>query len=307
MTTRPPVLTSNEIPSWEPEGDFYGVVGWPVGHSLSPILHQAALDALGIPAKYFAFEISAEDLPRLLPILAAKGAKGLNLTAPHKQIVLPYLTGLSDIAQQARAANTVSFLPGGEIYGHNTDALGFSRAIREVFMLDLRGLRVLILGAGGAARAVALQCVLEDADEVVIVNRTFEKAHEIIQEMKKIRVSTRLLGPQEPLRAVPLEVELVRQVLDHIDLVVNCTTLGMKTGDGSPLPQRCFQPHHMVFDTIYCPTRTPLIREASQAGARVANGLSMLLHQAALSFEFWFAREAPIEVMRTALKGALGL
>jgi shikimate dehydrogenase len=300
------VFSTAEIYRLNQGCDFYGVVGYPVKHTLSPVMQQAALDALGVNAKYLAFEVSPHELAELLPVFAKKGAKGLNLTVPHKEVVISQVAELSDTARQAGAANTLSFLGDGRIVGHNTDALGFSRAIREEFMLDLRGLRVLILGAGGAARAVALQCVLEDADEVVIANRTLEKARKIAEQVKKFRRTEKLIGPQEPLRAVPLDVELLRGVLDHIDLVVNCTSLGLAPGDASPLPQRCFQPHHLVYDTIYRPLRTPLMLEASRAGARVANGLSMLLHQGALSLEIWLGREAPLAVMRLALMKAAG-
>lgn len=269
-------------------------------------MQQAALDYLQVGADYHAFELTPEELPQALPMLAERGARGLNLTVPHKAVVLGHLAALSEAAKRAGSANTLTFTENG-IYGHTTDGPGFARAIREEFSIDLRGLRILILGAGGAARAVAVQCVLDEADEVHVANRTFAKAEEVVEVLRGLWHRERLLGPMDPLKAHPLDPDALKAVLDQMDLIVNCTSLGLGPGDDSPLPARVIQPHHLVYDTIYRPARTPLMRAAGQSGARVANGLSMLLHQGALSLETWLGVEAPLAVMRAALRKAAGL
>jgi shikimate dehydrogenase len=187
------------------------------------------------------------------------------------------------------------------VRGFNTDGKGFSRAIREEFSVDLRDLRIMILGAGGAARAIALQCARESSERLVIANRTFDKAKKLADDLRDFFAGPKVLGPVARLQAIAWEESAFRFQIANVDLVVNATPLGLNRGDPSPIPARLLAPHLMVYDTIYSAERTPLVSAALEAGARGANGLSMLLHQGALAFEIWFQREAPIEVMRKAL------
>ncbi len=298
-------LTFGDLESWLPARPFFGVVGHPVAHSLSPPMQQAALDALGVEADYLAFDLTVDELPLALPLLKKKGVKGLNLTVPHKEAVIPLLNRVSKAVSRAGSANTLTLTEEGW-HGHTTDGPGFARAVKEEFFLDLRGLRVLVLGAGGAGRAVAVQCVLDGADEVHVANRTLARAQSVVNFLRSLWHTERLLGPSDPLRAHPLSIDGLQVVLDHVDLIVNCTSLGLGPGDESPLPVQLLQPHHLVFDTIYRPAKTPLLRAAAQAGARGVNGLSMLLHQGALSIESWLGVEAPLGIMREALRKASG-
>ena len=185
--------------------------------------------------------------------------------------------------------------------GFNTDGRGFSRAIREEFSVDLRDLRVLVLGAGGAARAIALQCARENCERLVIANRTFEKAKALAEELRDFFAGPKVLGPVPRLQAIPWEEAAFRFQIANLDLIVNATPLGLNRADASPLPARLLAPHLMIYDTIYSNHRTPFVSAAIEAGARAANGLSMLLHQGALAFEIWFGRDAPIDAMRKAL------
>jgi shikimate dehydrogenase len=186
--------------------------------------------------------------------------------------------------------------------GLNTDGPGFSRAIREEFSVDLRDLRVLLLGAGGGAgRAVALQCASEHCERLVLVNRTFEKAKDLADELRPLFQKARVFGPVARLEAIDWNDAALRFQIANTDLVVNATALGLKHFDESVLPASLLAPHLLVYDTIYEPARTRLLAAAADAGARGADGLSMLLHQGALSFEHWFDREAPLGVMRAAL------
>ena len=178
------------------------------------------------------------------------------------------------------------------------------RAIRGEFGVDLRDLRVLILGAGGGAgRAIAMQCGLERCERLVLVNRTPAKAEELLRELAPSFEGPHVSGPGARLSLIPMEEAALRAEIARTDLIINCTSVGMKSTDPSPLPASLLQPHLLVFDTIYTTSRTKLMQAADDAGARSANGLSMLLHQGAISFGIWFDREAPLEVMRAALPG----
>jgi shikimate dehydrogenase len=160
----------------------------------------------------------------------------------------------------------------------------------------------MIIGAGGGTgRAIAWQCALENCERLVLVNRTMEKANALAEQLRPFFSGPRVLGPSARLQAVASDESTVRMQIADIDLIVNATPLGMNPSEPTPVPARLLAPHHIVFDCVYGPSKTALIRAAEEAGARGANGLSMLLYQGALSFAIWFNREAPIEAMRAAL------
>jgi shikimate dehydrogenase len=278
-----------------------GVFGNPVAHSLSPELQNAALRACGINAQYARFHIRANELRSALRFLRNQDFVGVNLTVPHKIAGFAQMDEADESATRAGAVNTVR-LHDKKLVGSNTDGEGFLRAIRNEFSVDLRDLRVLIFGAGGGTgRAIAWQCALENCERLVLVNRTLEKASALVEKLRPFFAGPRVLGPAARLEAVSWEEPEIRLQLADTDLIVNATALGMNPSDPAPIPARLIAPHHMVFDCVYGPSKTALLRAAEQAGARSANGISMLLQQGALSFSIWFDREAPIEVMRAAL------
>jgi shikimate dehydrogenase len=277
------------------------VFGDPVAHSKSPAFHNAALRAAGIDAQYVKIHVRPDEPPAAFRALPAAGFLGTNVTIPHKAAALATVDEADDYARASGAVNTV-LVEGERLLGFNTDGPGFVRAIREEFLCDIRDLRVMILGAGGGAgRAIAVQCALERCERLVLVNRTVEKARALAAELAPHFRSDRLLGPAERLAAIPHENAALAAELAHIDLVVNASSVGMKRSDPVLLPQSFLTPNLMVYDAIYAGGKTRLVEDAEQAGARAANGLSMLLHQGALSFEIWFNRPAPLEVMRAAL------
>lgn len=300
------VIPFEKLEGWRPVRPTYGVVGWPVAHTLSPPMHAAAMSALGIDADYLAFEVRPEDLRGALDILQKAGVLGLNLTVPHKALAVELVDELSDEARQVGVANTLVFGEGGRRTGHNTDARGFGRAIREDFRMPLSELKVLILGAGGAGRAIALQAARDRAERIVIANRTEARAEALARDIAPIFLGAKLEGQAARLRAVRLDTDVLAREVDGVDLVVNATSVGMRPGDPSPLAPHLIRPHHLVYDTIYSPPRTSLLEAATEMGARGVNGLSMLLHQGALSLELWLGRPAPVEVMRRALRRAAG-
>src|SRR5438477_2819429 len=277
-----------------------GVFGDPVEHSLSPQIQNAALKYCKIDMQYSRFRISPNELQEALELIRKLEFVGVNLTIPHKIVALELLNLADENVKRIGAANVIK-LEGSKLRGFNTDGRGFSRAVREKFSVDLRDLRVLVLGAGGAARAIALQCAKENSERLIIANRSLDKAQKLADELRDFFAGPKVLGPVARLQAVPLEEAAIRFQIANVDLIINATPVGLNRGDPSPIPARLLAPHLMIYDTIYSAERTPLVSAALEAGARAINGLSMLLHQGALAFEIWFQREAPIDVMRKAL------
>ena len=278
-----------------------GIFGDPVAHSLSPQMQNAALRACEIDMQYARFHIRTNELRSALLFLRTLDFVGINVTVPHKITAFKQVDETDESAARAEAVNTIR-VRDEKLIGSNTDGEGFLRAIRTEFSIDLRDLRVMIIGAGGGTgRAIAWQCALESCERLVLVNRTLEKANALAEQLRPFLSDARVLGPATRLEAVALDESAMRVQLADIDLIVNATPLGMNPSDPTPVPARLLAPHHIVFDCVYGSSKTALLRAATEVGARGANGFSMLLHQGALSFSTWFDREAPIEVMRAAL------
>ena len=273
-----------------------GIIGYPLGHSISPAFQQAAIDFYGMDARYVVWETPTEDLPQRIQALRAPDTLGANVTVPHKEAVRPYLDRLVDAAQRTGAVNTIVSRDGA-LEGHNTDVTGFQRALKEDGGFDPAGKRALLLGAGGAARAVAYALVEAGVTSIAIANRTVERAQRLVDA----------LGSDAILEAVSLErAALASQ--DGWDLIVNCTSLGMLHGlsEGqSPLHSDVIPSHALVYDLVYNPQETPLLRQAREAGARTLGGLPMLVYQGAESFQLWTGKEAPLKVMFDAALRAL--
>ncbi|MCL4109433.1 UNVERIFIED_CONTAM: hypothetical protein GTU68_043661 [Idotea baltica] len=262
-------------------------------------MHNPALDAAKIDAEYIRLHITPDELETALRELPKQGFVGTNVTIPHKTEVAKIVDHVTEVARRTGAVNTVLVNPeNGELTGHSTDGPGFQRAIREEFSVDLKDLRILILGAGGGAgRAVAVQCAMERCERLILANRTLSKVKALEAELEEFfHDPDRLEGPADRLSAIAME---------DPETLADATSIGMKTTDPPLVPGHEIQPHHLVYDMIYAPPRTRLIADAEAAGARAANGLSMLLWQGALAFEFWFNQEAPVEAMRQGLVDAL--
>ena len=263
-------------------------------------MHNAAFAALGLNWRYLAFEVRPDDLEAAIAGAKAMQFAGLNLTVPHKLLALEFVDVLDESGKAWGAVNTIHFEPagadrpsgaGGELMavGYNTDADAISSALREDLGLELRGAKVLLLGAGGAGRTAALRLAAGGVTELFLVNRTQSKAEEIATETKKRFPSVRTVAGHPPAA---------------VDLVLNATSLGLKPGDPSPLDEKQFslRQARAVYDMIYNPAETALLQAAKAAGCRTANGLGMLLHQGAKAFEIWTGKPAPLDVMRRALE-----
>ncbi|MBI3608674.1 MAG: shikimate dehydrogenase [Nitrospirae bacterium] len=268
------------------------LLGDPVGHSRSPQMHNAAFAALGLNYCYVPFPVRSSALRPAIRGLVALGVVGANVTIPHKERVVPYLDELSIEARLIGAVNTIHLYE-GRLVGYNTDARGFLRAFREDTGVSVRGGRFLVLGAGGAARAVVVALALGGARAVTIANRSVPKARQLVRRFRRlfpsldwsVVTSFRALPPSRTFRGV-----------------VQATSVGMRSDDPSPLPVEWLNRSLVVYDLVYSGP-TMLLKAAEDVGARHAGGLGMLVHQGALAFTIWTARRAPVDVMRRALIG----
>ena len=278
------------------------VFGDPVAHSASPPMQNAALAARGIDARYTRVHVRSEELAEALRLAARHGFLGVNLTIPHKEAALAQVHAVDEAAARLGVINTVRFERAVDgvvrMRGFNTDGPGFVRAVRGELGINLAGLRVMILGAGGGAgRAVARQCAAAGCARLVLVNRTQEKARALAESLR---------GGVTAAAAIPWEMAALGRALEETDLLVNTSAVGLKPGDPSPLPPEVIPGHVRVFDTVYRAdgSPTPLEAAAQRAGARTVGGRALLLHQGALSFEHWFGGEAPLGEMRRGLAPA---
>lgn len=251
-------------------------------------MHNAGFAVLGLNWCYVACEVDPKNLRAAIAGAQAMGFAGLNLTVPHKLLAVDMVDALDDSAKKWGAVNTVHFTGKGST-GYNTDADAVLTSLREDLGVELRGATVLLLGAGGAGRTAALKLASENVAGLYLVNRTQSKAEEIAAEVRKQFSSVNVFtGYPET----------------EVDLVLNATSLGLKSGDASPLDERQFslKQARAVYDMIYRPAETPFLQAARAAGCKSANGLGMLLHQGAKAFEIWTGQPAPREVMRRALE-----
>ncbi len=275
-----------------------GIIGYPIGHSISPVFQQAALDHLGIDATYQAWEVAPDGVGDFIKGLRRPGLLGINITLPHKQAVISYLDQVDERATDAGAVNTILHRD-GRLTGHNTDGYGFLQALREGGKFEPRGRRVLVLGAGGAARGVTLALIREGVAELNITNRTLPRAEQLAGMVRAGGIAG---------QAIPMTWNDLAEAAVLADLFVNCSSIGMTHGPdatGTPLLHRQIPPTALVYDLVYNPPETPLLREANRAGAATLGGIQMLVHQGAASFEMWTGKSAPISVMLAAATRAM--
>lgn len=270
-----------------------GIIGWPLSHTLSPAMHNAAFEHAGIDLCYVPFPVKEEDFDRAIKGIAALGIAGLNVTIPYKEKIVSYLSELSREARLIGAVNTIKVIE-DRMIGYNTDGTGFITSVEEVGY-RVEGRSVLIIGAGGAARAVSFQLAIEGVREIVIANRSVDKA-------VRLKEAINLHFPSLPIQAVDLSRETLRVVTEEIDMVVNATSLGLEKEDPSPIPFEFIHSHMFVCDLIYNPVETTLLKYARDRGCIYINGIGMLIHQGAASFKIWTGITPPIEVMKRAIE-----
>ena len=273
-----------------------GIIGHPIGHSISPVFQQAALDAIGFDGTYEPWDVAPEGVAEFVDGLRAPGTLGINVTVPHKEAVIPFLDEVDDWASTAGAVNTIVNRE-GRLTGHNTDGIGFLRALREGAGFEPRGRDVLVLGAGGSARAVVYALARAGAAQLFVANRTVERAERLVA-----------LAIDSGSASESLQLSEAASVTGEVSLIVNCTSIGMVHGPdetGSPLSASDIPSSVLVNDLVYNPQETPLLREASRAGASTLGGIQMLVYQGAASFEMWTGQDAPVDVMLDAATAAM--
>jgi shikimate dehydrogenase len=281
----------------------YAVLGSPINHSLSPAMQQAAFDHLGIEARYYRISVDEEGLERAVGRLRQVPFGGWNCTIPNKVKMYELCDRRAESADQFRAVNTV-VNDKGTLVGYNTDGVGWSRALREAFGRGPDELRVLLLGAGGAGRAIATQALLEKCPFLIIANRKGGRALELVNYLQAQFSSGPLARSARNLRPSGWRDEELAVALKETDVVVNATSAGLDPQSPPVLPARLLPAGMLVFDTVYGAGCAKLRREAETAGAKWSDGLGMLLHQGAAAFSLWTGREAPLPIMREALESA---
>ena len=275
----------------------FAVLGHPITHSLSPVMHNSAFDAIGMDAVYLAFDVHPARLMDSLSVMAELGFVGINLTVPLKEIAFRGIDDLDDSARQLGSVNTVKAFGHG-LTGYSTDGKGFLRGVKEAFDVSVAGLSIFILGCGGAGRAVAIACAMDGADRLLLSDCDISRVQKLESEIKalpcEIRVDT----------ITPVQSSWAN-ASRYADMMVHATPVGLKKEDVPLLGPDAFRPGQLVYDLIYRFPETALMKVALEGGAVVSNGLGMLLYQGALSFSIWTEMDAPVDVMRRALEQAV--
>jgi len=275
-----------------------GVIGDPIEHTMSPVMHNAAFKELGLDYLYVPLRVKREELGKAVESVRALNIRGLNVTLPHKVSIISFLDELDPLARKIGAVNTI-VNDDGVLTGYNTDATGFLQALLEGGV-EPKEKKVVILGAGGASRAISF-ILAERGAHLVILNRLLELdwAKELAQRVSKVFA--------KEVKALELNEKNLEMVLEGADILINATSVGMSPDvDETPVPARLLKPGLIVFDIVYNPIKTRLLKEAETASAQTIGGLDMLAWQGAIAFEKWTGRKAPLDLMKKEAIKALG-
>ncbi len=271
----------------------YCIIGDPVQHSLSPVMQNSAFSALGIKSSYISFRVPSRELKTSIESLKSIGIAGFNVTIPHKISILPYMDELDNTASKSNAVNTVKN-EGGKFIGYNTDLYGFIQPLYKR-NIDFKGIKVLIIGAGGAAYAIVTALSYEkEIGEIIIVNRSSQNASILVQHGLKLGLNIH----EEDFNNLP-------KLALQSDLIVNATSIGLNN-ESSPIGRDNINPKSIVYDIVYKPIITDLLGKAKDVNAKVVYGYEMLLAQGAQAFTIWTGLDAPIQAMKKALFGIFG-
>ncbi len=275
-----------------------GIFGDPVEQTLSPAIHNAAFEALGLEIVYVPFRVEPNGLKEATASIKALNMLGMSITIPHKEKILKFLSTVDLHAKEIGAVNTVVNRD-GKLIGYNTDGMGYLLSLREDTGFTPKGKNIIIIGAGGASRSIFYYILSGRPKSVVLANRTVKRAQALAKEFRpKFNVE---------ITAVQLEQELLRPYAQNADLLVNATSLGMMGRGKVEAPLDSLPPHAVVSDIVYRPLKTELLKKAESRGLKTHTGLGMLVHQGAIAFELWTGEKAPVEVMKKAALRALRL
>ena len=272
------------------------VIGHPIEHSMSPYMHNAALKDLYLDYIYLAFDIPPKDLEKAVLGFKKHDMKGINVTIPHKETIMQYLDQIDPLAEKIGAVNTVKNV-NGNLIGKNTDAFGAKKALIDAGC-NIKGKNVLILGAGGAARAISF-ALSEEINEIFICNRTEKRAFKLAKELKdKMKI---------PAKGKDFSEETLKSLLNDVDILINTTPIGMHPDVNiSPISKELLTEHLFVYDIIYNPLQTQFLKDASEIGCKILNGIDMFVNQGALAFEWWTDKKPNINLMKEKIIEILG-
>ena len=292
------MTVSRQDVSWLVSGStqLYGIMGYPIAHSLSPLMHTCAFRHHRLDCIYMPFPVPPEHLHNAVRGATALGVCGFNVTIPHKETIMAYLDEVTEEARAIGAVNTV-YLRADRLVGHNTDGAGFLQPLHAL-QRPFADMTSLILGAGGAARAIAMALLQSGCPRLTIANRTYARAERLISDLQAY-------FPHVLLQAVAFE-RAVQEASAHT-LIVNATSIGLHDGGEELLPARCFRPEHVVYDIVYRPLYTPFLQTAQRRGATIITGIDMLIGQGAVAFQLWTGQPFPTEAVRQALQPFLTL
>jgi len=272
------------------------VIGHPIEHSMSPVMHNAALNDLSLDYVYLAFDIHPKDLKKAVLGYKKSNVTGINVTIPHKEAIIRYLDELDPLSKQIGAVNTIKN-EGGVLLGRNTDALGAKKALLDAGFI-IEGKKALILGAGGAARAISF-ALSEKIDEIFICNRTEERSIKLakdLQDKTKIKATGKNMSEKT-----------LRTLVDSVDILINTTPIGMYPKiDTSPISKDLLNENLFIFDIIYNPLQTRLLKDARETGSKTLNGLDMFINQGALAFKWWTGKKPDVKLMKKKIIEQLG-
>ncbi len=300
-TGLPSIHTLVDLDNWPAQKVSLAVIGHPIGHSISPPMHNAALKAMAADDarfkewEYFRFDILPENLETALNLMHSRGFQGLNLTIPHKVEAVELVADIDPVARQMGAVNTLLRQDRG-YKGYNTDGFGLEQALLRELGATISGQTIIILGAGGAARAAAVHCLRNGCLELWIGNRSWKNLQDLLAILSQTKTEAVVKGFD--LSDPPTD-------LPETGILINATSLGLKKGDPPPISLPKFSQRLKVLDMVYNPPETQLLRDAGKRGMAAANGLSMLVWQGARSLEIWTGRKIPAEEMSTAVSRAL--
>jgi shikimate dehydrogenase len=277
-----------------------GIIGYPVSHSISPQMHNAAFEHLGLNLEYVPFEVNPGDIKKALDGMRAEGVLGFNVTIPHKETIIPLLDEVTKLPRIIGAVNTVKN-EGGKLVGYNTDGAGFIESLKEDAGFNTKGKKAVLLGAGGAAKAIVVMLAESGASSISITDIEPKRAENLAKYVGSLF--------ETKIKSIPSGSEELNEAILKADLLVNATPIGMHPKENvSPIGKNTkIKNGSVVFDLIYNPPETRLMKDAKKSGAKVFNGLGMLVRQGALALSIWTEQKAPVEVMWKAAKKALGI
>jgi shikimate dehydrogenase len=273
---------------------LFGLFAHPVHHSLSPVMHNAAFAELGLAHHYQAFDIHPEQLEMAMKGIRALGIGGVNVSIPHKENVIPYLDEIDDEARVIGAVNTIVHQRGGRLKGYNTDGAGYVQSLLAETSIALPQTKALLIGAGGAAKGIAVYLLKHGCSQLTVANRTKAKAEELALQLEKYIQQQGLEG-----RVLPIEWSQASQEAANYDLIVNTTPIGMwPNSDQIPISLKGINASTVVSDIVYNPLTTQFLKEAAQLGATTHQGLGMFIYQGALAFKYFTGKQAPVDRMK---------